>query len=248
MFSVVLADDASFTVALYFRFPAVLAVAKPGDERWTLVSNANSYMDSALPFAGRLYFAIGTSIMVLSNLGSRSPQQQLQPQLVTAIERRRSLRFDRMSDTLHLLDNAGEMLMVHRATRLDKDTEDERYKVEYVVYRVDLDAGALVPVKSLNGRAVFMGRCRAISVPAAGAFSSSLAADTLYLGSDCLEKTSMNRIEGYNVADGSSISMQGLSSSDCSDDDDDSCIEMVQPYSVVDCFAHCIQGNGKHLA
>ncbi|CAN6183885.1 unnamed protein product [Urochloa humidicola] len=136
---VVLADDVSFTVALYFRFPTVVAVAKPGDERWTLVSNANSYMDSALPFAGRLYFAIGTSIMVLSNLGSRSPQQQLQPELVTAIERRRSLRFDRMSDTLHLLDNAGEMLMVHRATRLDKDTEDERYKVEYAVYRVDLD-------------------------------------------------------------------------------------------------------------
>lgn len=105
------------------------------------------------------------------------------------------------------------------------------------MYRVDLDAGALVPVKGFNGRAVFIGQCRAISVPAAAGAFSSVAADTLYLGSDCDEKTMMNKIQAYNVADGSTQPYHN-----------DSCIDVLQPYGVVDCISHCIMGSGRHLS
>jgi hypothetical protein len=74
--------------------------------------------------------------------------------------------------------------------------DDGTYVRRYEVYTVDLDAGTLIPSKGLNGRAVFMGMSRAISVPAAGAFPFATP-DTIYLGVDCDRKT-----REYNVADG----------------------------------------------
>ncbi|TVU38303.1 hypothetical protein EJB05_11665, partial [Eragrostis curvula] len=66
----------------------------------------------------------------------------------------------------------------------------------------------------------------------------SVTADTLYLGFDCWEKGGMSRIDGYNLADGSSEPSYY-------DSDDDN--EMVQPCSIIDCLSHCIQGSGDQL-
>ncbi|GJN11229.1 hypothetical protein PR202_ga29403 [Eleusine coracana subsp. coracana] len=72
--------DAS-TVGVAFRHPIGLVVAKPSDERWTVVRSG--YVDSTLPFAGRFYCAIGTRVMVLSsNSGS---DQQHPKKLLTAV-------------------------------------------------------------------------------------------------------------------------------------------------------------------
>ncbi|KAG0545477.1 hypothetical protein BDA96_02G364800 [Sorghum bicolor] len=225
-------DDASttvMTVAIYFRFPMGIAVAKPGDQCWTLVHDR--YVTATLSFAGRFYCTIGTSVMVLEDSSATTSDH---PRLVMAVKP--SFHMSGMADSLHLVDNAGELMLVHRLLCKDDndDAHGEKYKMDYRVYRVDLDAGALVPAKSLNGRAVFIGRRRAISVRA-GAFSS-VSADTLYLGSDCDEKTTMNKIQAYNVADGSAQPYHH-----------DSCIDMVQPYGVVDCISHCIMGSGRHL-
>ncbi|CAN6168524.1 unnamed protein product [Urochloa humidicola] len=224
-----LADDAS-TVAVCFSRPKITVVAKPGDEHWTVVDNRLLYIDSTLAFTGRFYCAIGSSIMVLSTSVSGQGTSPAQWQLVTAVRRSKPLNFCRMSGSLHLVDSGGEMMLVHRTLRESNDgTQGAKcnIKMEYEVYRVDFDAGDLVPVKSLGGRAVFMGRSRAVSVLPAEAFPC-VSADTLYLGSDCDEKTRMNRIAGYNVADGSS--------------------EKVRPNSFVDCLSRCIRGTGKHLA
>jgi hypothetical protein len=57
------------------------------------------------------------------------------------------------------------------------------------VYKVDLDAGVLVPAKSLGGRAVFVGFFHTVSV-SVDAFD--IAADTLYFGYECGGDASYN--------------------------------------------------------
>ncbi|CAN6219314.1 unnamed protein product [Urochloa humidicola] len=217
------------TVAVLFRWPIALAVARPGDERWTVVDD--SFMDSTLACAGRFYCANRGSIMVLDTAKNQPPRLRL-----VATERGTSFRFNRTSHSLHLVDNAGELLLVRRTPGQDSDTRGAKtYRRKCKVFRVDLDAGALAPAKDLRGRAVFMGLSRTVSV-SAGAFPS-VAADTVYLGLDCAEKTGMDPIDGYNVLHGSSKPSYN-----------DSGHPVQQPWSVIDCLSYCIKGNGEHLA
>ncbi|KAM3260978.1 hypothetical protein ACQJBY_051931 [Aegilops geniculata] len=209
-----LVADASM-VAVNFFDPRGLFVAKPGDESWTMVDTMvdKEYINSGLPFAGRFYCANYRGVMVLT-IGS----DQQPPRLQLVADRSDSFYFSLMAHSLHLVDNGGELMLVHRA--LSRDSR------RYDAYRVDLEAGVLTPAKGFNGRAVFMGMCRSISVSAEAAYPS-LAADTIYLGHDCDDK-----IQGYNIADGSRCSL----------------IEAVCPHSVVDCLRRSIQGVGKRLA
>lgn len=141
-----------------------------------------------------------------------------------------------MSDSLHLVDNGGELLLVHRTLQYyeydqdhendDDESYDGTYERSYEVYRVDLDAGILIPVKGLNGRAVFMGMSRAISVSAADAFPSATP-NTIYLGADCGWET-----WEYNVADGSKEPWHYCP---------------LGPRTAVDCLRICIQGDGTDL-
>ncbi|CAN6225775.1 unnamed protein product [Urochloa humidicola] len=120
-----------------------------------------------------------------------------------------------MIDSLHLVGNGGEFMLVHRMLHRENDqdqeeddggndqdqegyeeNDDDEYTWEYEVYRVDLDAGTLIPVKSLNGRSMFMGMSRTISI-SADAFPS-VTPNTIYLGYEC-----DGEIRGYNIADGS---------------------------------------------
>lgn len=221
--------DAS-AVAVCFSSPRVLAVARPGDGCWTVV-DANRYVDSALACAGRFYCASGNCVMVLDTSDPDGQPLRLRP---VAGE---SFCFSRISATLHLIDNAGELMLVHRMLLRDTAARggQVKYKRKYAVLKVDLDAGALVPAKDLGGRSVLLSLGRTISVPA-GAFPS-VTADTLYFGFDCDEKTRLNQIDAYNVADGSSQPCNHRSR-----------VGIVQPWSAVDCLAYCIQGNGEHLA
>nr|CAB3454726.1 unnamed protein product [Digitaria exilis] len=94
---------------------------------------------------------------------------------------------------LHLVDNGGELMLVHQV--------HSNYQRKCDVYRVDFESALLIPVKSFNGRVVFMGMRRTISV-AAGVLPL-VAADALYLGPKC-----DGEIVGYNIADGSRIPYQ----------------------------------------
>lgn len=139
--------DASI-VAVHFPHPSGLVVAKPGDDRWTVV---RGYVDSTLSFAGRFYCALGTSVMVLNNSGSDQ-------QLLVAVER--SKPFSRLSGgSLHLVDNGGKLMLIHRKLCAYKGARGKctKYMRKYDAYTVDLDEGVLVPVKGLGGRAVFVG-------------------------------------------------------------------------------------------
>ncbi|GJN32820.1 hypothetical protein PR202_gb21351 [Eleusine coracana subsp. coracana] len=217
VYGVGLAHAAS-TVAVCFTHPTVLAVAKPGDVCWTVVYNG--YLHSTVSFAGRFYCCVGTRLMVLNN--ATADQQR---RLVLAAEGSNPIYFSLMADSLHLVDNAGELMMVHRSLYQDPE---HNYKRKYEVYRADLDDGVLVPGKGFNGRAIFMGCRRTISV-AAETFPT-ITADTLYLGYDFRER---KRIIGYNLADGSSNPSHNVPRAE------------MHPCSVIDCLSHCI---GKELA
>ncbi|GJN32814.1 hypothetical protein PR202_gb21345 [Eleusine coracana subsp. coracana] len=214
VYGVGLADDAS-TVAVYFADPRVLVVAKPGDECWAVVYDGT--LLSTVSSAGRFYCCIGIDVMVLD--------MDQQPRLVMAAENSSSIRFSEMAHSVHLVDNAGELMLVHRSLYRDSQNNHKR---KYEVYRVDLDSGTLVPAKSFHGRAVFMGGNRTISV-AAEAFPS-VAADTLYLGCDFSERTGTGR---YNLVDTSNKPIHNDSSAD------------MYPCSIIHCLSRCVWGMGN---
>ncbi|XP_044949177.1 uncharacterized protein LOC123398783 [Hordeum vulgare subsp. vulgare] len=204
------ADASTVSVAISFCRPRVIAVAKPGDESWTVVEY-DEHMDSALPFAGRFYCATWKGVMVLDMGSDEQP-----PRLQMVADRREAFFFVHMSESLHLVDNGGELMLVHRRMRRNHYVEFHR---QYDAYKVDLEAGALVRAKGFNGRAVFIGMHRAISVSAQATFLS-VKADTVY---KCGVRT-----EAYNIADGSR------------------CGRITD--AEVNFLAHCIQGVGKQLA
>jgi hypothetical protein len=173
-------------VAVSFSYPMRLAFAKPGDDSWTVVNDG--YINSALPFAGRFYCATYRGVMMLNT----TSDQQQQPHLIMVADLKKSFRFSQMMHSLHLVDNGGELMLVHRTFGQD----DFR---KYNVYRLDLEARILIPVKRLNGRAMFMGMLRTISV-SVEAFPY-VTADTIYLACECDINT-----EEYNIADGSRYS------------------------------------------
>lgn len=178
-----LTEDSTMVVS--FLYPMKLAFAKPGGDSWTVVNDV--YIDSALPFAGRFYCATHRGVMVLNTTSS---DQQQPPRLTMVADLKKSfIYFSQMMDSLHLVDDGGELMLVHRTIGQDK-------RRKYDVYRLDLEAGILIPVKRLNGRAVFMGMMRTISV-SVEAFPY-VTADTIYLGYECDKNT-----KEYNIADGS---------------------------------------------
>jgi hypothetical protein len=229
--------DASI-VLVSFKWPEVFVVAKPGDERWTLVDNRS--FESVLPSAGRLYCATRKGVEVLN----ANTDEGETPRLLTAIDWGRSLHMNAMmNDSLHLVDNAGDLMLVHRMMRWD--THEDDYKRKWAVYKVDLDSGVLVPAKSFCGRAVFMGLYRTVSV-SLDAFD--IAADTLYFGYECGGEAT------YNLGSGEATYYRDVivEACDC-DETDEACnhnmdYEWQGPLDIVSCLCDCIQGIGKELA
>jgi hypothetical protein len=211
-----LVADAS-AVAVCFSCPMVLAVAKPGDKSWTVVND--EHMPSVLPFAGRFYCATKRGVMVLDITSDHQPPRLL---LVADLP----FYFSPMAHSLHLVDNGGELVVVHRTL-----CTNSKYSRKYDVYRVDLEVGLLMPIKSFSGRAVFMGMLRAISV--SERVFPFITADIIYLAWEC-----DRQILGYNIADGSRVPCQ--------------CNPIREgcpsPDSIIDCLLNCINGMGDQLA
>jgi hypothetical protein len=91
--------------------------------------------------------------------------------------------------TVHLVDNGGEMVLMHR--RLYWDSHSQGTKWKYDAYRVDVDAGKTV-----------IGRHRAVSV--SPTVFSSVIADAVYPSFEFREKTrDLHQTGAYRLADGS---------------------------------------------
>jgi hypothetical protein len=176
-----LADDA--TVAVLFEEVQMLAVAKPGDVKWTVIKQDASLWP-AISFAGRFYCTTDSDIMMVDT------RDNLPPRLVVAAKSNHRVSW--ISSDLYLLDNGGELMLLSRT-----------YEVEHFkVSRVDLDARKTQPIRDLGGRALFIGSNRAISV-------SPLAFPTIEKNSFYLAKevgSFHESIGRYKIVDGTTMS------------------------------------------
>lgn len=211
-----IASDDS-TVVLFFKNACKLGVAKPGDDRWMLL-NYRDQTDwitfAPLMFAGRLYCVDlrgGVGVMVLeTGPDNQTPRFELAAKMD-------NIRVSTYANSVHLVDNFGELMLVHRhgahLAALNKPG------CGYDAYRVDLDAGTLVRVNSLGGRALFMGMFCSLSVSVEVFPSRSIAADTIYLSFDVPERC-QSIVESYHLPDGR-IQRAGL---------------VPRPHTLVDCL------------
>ncbi|KAL6855996.1 hypothetical protein ACP4OV_018798 [Aristida adscensionis] len=204
------------TLALYFGRCTdwKLAVASPGDERWTSLHRGAPFC-SVTSFAGRFYCVAGGSILTVSAAGHHPPRLAAAAKLARALSR--------MTETMHLVENGGELMLVHRSLWLGPGNN------KYKVYRADLAARKTKRVHGLNGHAVFIGRCRVLSV-SPQAFPT-ISADTIYPGFEPDEKCH-EKIDAYHVADGS------IEPSDFPND-----FRVPRPYRIADYLSSCIRAR-----
>ncbi|GJN18954.1 hypothetical protein PR202_gb06174 [Eleusine coracana subsp. coracana] len=162
------------TVALSFSHDGIckLASAKPGDGRWVLLDTDTEFcMPSMLSFAGRFYGIWNGAVMVMD-----TDRAKIHPlRLEVAAKLPRSVR--NMEDSVHLVDNDGKLLLVHRKMTL---------------------------ARGLGGRAVFLGLYQSLSV--SSKVFPSLDADTVYPGLVLGERGGVEQIGAYHLRDGSTES------------------------------------------
>lgn len=158
-----LADNSTF--AVNFTRIETVAVAKPGDENWIVIDHGSTIF-TALSFAGRFYCVTDGAIMVVETSVDQPPQLVMVADLVRNFSRM-------MEETLHLVDNDGELMLVYR-----KHNGNNSRK--YEVHRVDLDARNIVIERGLGERAVFIGIERALSV--SPLVFPTIRANAIYLG------------------------------------------------------------------
>lgn len=191
-------------------------------------NNNSTYNTSsaALPFAGRFYRATDKGIMELDIASDDRRKPPLRMRM--AIESSLIHSSRALQSTLHLVDNGGELILVQRMLWPDHYAHDDgSYRTKrsrkYEAWRVDFDAGILVPVKGFNWRALFISMSRAISVSAETL--PFVAADTIYFGY-------CGNLERYSLADGSIERTR---------------LDRFEPCTIVDCLSYCIQGFGLIL-
>uniref|UniRef100_A0ACD5WQ26 Uncharacterized protein n=1 Tax=Avena sativa TaxID=4498 RepID=A0ACD5WQ26_AVESA len=206
-----IAYDDSLVVLCFYSL-SLLGVAKPGDESWTLVEFNNRLQTSPLMFAGRFYYFSVDGVMVLKT----SPPGP--PRIEEAA--RRHMAVSASSSTSHLVDNAGELMMVHRVS----STEEGEPRWRYAMYRVDLGTRALVRVNSFGGgRALFLGMDCSLSVPVGVFPSGSISSDTIYFKFGLEE---WDEVEAYHLSDRSiepaKFNLDGF---------------MPQPHTLADCLS-----------
>ncbi|KAF8669318.1 hypothetical protein HU200_051656 [Digitaria exilis] len=185
------------TIALCFYDPKMLVVARPGDARWTLV-DGDRWFYTAMSFQGRFYcVSFHDKAVMALDLNADTANQQ-PPRLVVAAKL--TCRLSLMCrDTVHLVESDGRLLLLRRA--LSFREELDCHIRSYEVFAVDLAAKETVPVGvGLGGRAVFLGKTRALSV--SPLVFPSIRPDRVYPAADIREKRDYG-VGSYSILDGS---------------------------------------------
>ncbi|KAI4982435.1 hypothetical protein ZWY2020_022927 [Hordeum vulgare] len=228
-----IAADGS-SVVLYFDLLCIVGIAKPGDESWTMVRCKISVRTAPLMFAGRFYCTTENGVLLLETSADQPPRMKVAARLrnpISAIG----------MHSAHLVNNDGELMLVHRTMRYPRNRSRRRM---YDVYKVDLDTGTLFPVKSLGGRALFMGMHCSLSVSTE--VFPSISGDTIYLSFDLKERVHDEKIEAYHLPSGSTKSARYNL---------DRSVPWPHkivpgPHTLVDCLSLCntVEPCTKHIA
>lgn len=131
------------TVVLYFGAINKLAIAKPNDEIWVVVSHKE--LISTVTFGDHFYCLNSDSLMVLDAM--RTP-----PQLVVVSPLIK--REDRLLDSLHMVNSYDDLLVLWNECHVQPNW---CWRILCVVCRVSFDMGFMVPLDNLGDRAIFTG-------------------------------------------------------------------------------------------
>ncbi|EMS46867.1 hypothetical protein TRIUR3_08522 [Triticum urartu] len=114
------------------------------DKQWTRLHTG--HIITTLPFAGCFYCLTETALMGADTTASTNPQLAVAAELGDM----GSARYDQ---TVKLVDNDGELVLVCRIMRDNNNT----FRKGYEVYRVDLEAGITLPMQQgIGGGALFV--------------------------------------------------------------------------------------------
>ncbi|XBI69027.1 hypothetical protein VPH35_048156 [Triticum aestivum] len=210
-----LADD-DRTVVLCLSTHHRIGIAKPGDDRWMLLRLRDNLLGEApfIMFAGRFYCVTRDGVMVLKMDEGKPPRLELAVNL--------NMGVSLSDDYMHLVDNCGELLLVHRQrydTHSIPRNNFNMWRRRYGTYRRG------------KGRAVFMGMYSSLSVSLESFPAGSIIADTIYLSFDFGE-TEYSNVGAYHLTSGclgrDSRRWGGL---------------VPQPHTLVDClcFANTLE-------
>ncbi|CAN6230337.1 unnamed protein product [Urochloa humidicola] len=222
--------DGRWVLLYIYRVDGTLAFAKPGDERWVLVKTSE-LLRPTMSFAGRFYGVTGDSIMVVDTTTTGGEGEDLQqPRLVVVAKL--AVRIRGMLETAHLVDNAGELMLLHCRVRRVRGADGEYgdYKRTCKLYRVNLAKGKVTPAAA-RGRAIFIGDCRALSV--SPRVFPALSANAVYpvLGLD--ERYGRQQIVAYHLRNGTTEFF-------CNNDTTRS--GLAHPWSIAECLAAYVCG------
>uniref|UniRef100_A0A8I6XLG9 KIB1-4 beta-propeller domain-containing protein n=1 Tax=Hordeum vulgare subsp. vulgare TaxID=112509 RepID=A0A8I6XLG9_HORVV len=111
----ILNDDS--TVLLYFNFQRMIGIAKPGDVSWRRFEFTSGVRSAISIFTGRLYCVTGDCVMVLED---QPPRLEFAAKLC--------MRVCGVTDIVHLVACAGELMLVHRrfSRRCDRNNVSKR--------------------------------------------------------------------------------------------------------------------------
>ncbi|KAM0898687.1 hypothetical protein ACQ4PT_021835 [Festuca glaucescens] len=133
----------SSTMALHFGVRRI-AIAQPAAEEWRKLGYFKSWIRASLSLAGCFYCVTEEGIMVLDVTGKWL-------RLVMAAEEEQGLEKWPYQDTVNLVDNDGELILVK-----SKGASTTDLPTKYEVHQVDLHARKTVPTHGIRGRAVFV--------------------------------------------------------------------------------------------
>ena len=189
---------------------SILAFAKPGDERWVLVKDTN---DRLMP----------TVMVVDTTAGGEGAKLAVVARLATPIHHM-------MNDTVHLVEIAGKLMLVHRKMRRVRDASGEYdFKKTCKLYRVNLATGKATPAAA-RGRAIFVGRRRALAVPPQ--VFPSLSTNTAYAARVFDVPGSGRHICIYHLRGGSTVTFSNCYESG----------RLAHPWSIADCLTAYVSG------
>lgn len=141
--------------------------------------------------------------MVLETGADQPPRLEVAAKMENIYAKMENTDDSQFEDNFHLVNNCGELMLVHRWGGV---TAENKSGCLYDAYRVDLDTGTLFPVKSLGGnagRAVFIGMHSSLSVSLEVFPSGSIIADTIYLSFDDVGEREWLEFGAYHLTDGS---------------------------------------------
>nr|CAB3503734.1 unnamed protein product [Digitaria exilis] len=148
-----IADDS--TVAVSYD-STTLAVAKPGDERWTRFTldyyTYGNVMASVLPYAGRLYCVTHNKILVVE---AAADPIRLEAVALSRYELEIKEGHFKCDWRMYpVYDDEGNLILVHRSMGGGYSSE------KYTTYRAKLDTGSVVRMRGLGGQALFLSGLR----------------------------------------------------------------------------------------